>query len=296
MSLEQYQDWKPNQASRARLATIGKVLEEYAADGIVLTLRQLHYQLVSKNIIANTHREYKNLGELLSKARLAGLVDWDSIEDRVRRAVQWRSYESIQDCVRDAAEGFTLPRWADQPNYIELWCEKDALSSVLRPICSELFATFMVNRGHSSTSAMHDARERIESQRVDRIGNVRDVKIIYLGDFDPSGEDMVRDIRDRMAMFQVEDLEVIKLALNPDQVSRWKLPPNPVKASDSRTGRFKAKHGSKCYEVDAIPPKDLQKLVRRSIQDEMNMDLYEDTLQEEARLRAKLVKAVAGIK
>lgn len=293
---EQFMDWRPTSESASRLNTIKGILREYAADNITLTLRQLYYQLVSKAIIPNSHREYKRLGDLLSKARLAGLVDWDAIEDRVRRPVVWRSYDSIQQCAQEAAAGFALQRWKNQPEYVELWCEKDALSSVLEPICSELFATMMVNRGYSSSSAMYEARNRIERKRADEQGNDRDVHILYLGDFDPSGEDMVRDIRDRFEMFEVSDISVTKIALNPDQVAKWKLPPNPAKMSDSRAGKFVSEHGALSYEVDAIPPKELQKIVRREIEGHMDLDLYEEIKEEESRLETRLKKAVAGIK
>lgn len=299
---ERFSNWKPTPESSSRLETINAIIEDYANDNITLTLRQLYYQLVSKVIIPNEQREYKRLGELLSKARLAGLVDWEAIEDRSRKAVVWRSYDSIQQCVQEAAHGFTLPRWRDQRVYVELWCEKEALSSVIRPICDELFSTLMVNRGYSSTSAMYESRERIERKRFDLSGNPRDVHIIYLGDFDPSGEDMVRDIRDRFDTFGVKNLDVTKLALSFDQVSRWKLPPNPLKKnsagglSDSRGAGFRAKHGGSSYEVDAIPPKDLQKMVRKAIMDHMDMDLYRGIVAEEKILTEKLVKAVAGIK
>lgn len=292
---EAFIDWRPNARSRARLATIGGILKEYQADNITLTLRQLYYQLVSKDIIANDQREYQQLSVLLSKARLAGLVDWDCIEDRVRRAVEWQSYETVQECVDDAARSFALPRWADQPSYVELWCEKDALSSVLRPICDRLFATFMVNRGYSSSSAMYDAKNRIERLRKGKDGEARDVHVIYLGDFDPSGEDMVRDIRDRLATFGVEGIEVTKLALNPEQVAKWKLPPNPAKMKDSRAAAFVARHGKKSYEVDAIPPKDLQAMVKRAIESRMDLRKYRATLALEQLLRDELVKAVADI-
>ncbi len=293
---EKFWEWKPNTTSRARLGVIGGLVDEYRKDGISLTLRQLFYRLVAADIVPNTHREYKNLGELLSKARLAGLVDWEAIEDRVRRAVEWQSFDNIQQCARMAANGFTLQRWQDQPTYVELWCEKDALSSVIRPICDELFATLMVNRGYSSSSAMYEARQRIQRKRVAADGTVRDVKVIYLGDFDPSGEDMVRDIRDRLDTFNVQDVEVTKLALNLDQVKRWKLPHNSAKMSDSRAHGFVAKYGKKSYEVDAIPPRDLQKMVRSAIKEHMDMDLYNSIILREHVLRTKLIRAVTKIK
>jgi hypothetical protein len=293
---ERFIDWNPNRESKTRLAVVGGIVQGYADENITLTLRQLYYQLVAKAIIPNSQREYKRLGDLLSKARLAGLIDWDAIEDRARVPVVWRCYDSVQQCVEEAADGFALQRWKTQPEYVELWCEKDALSSVLRPICAELFVTLMVNRGYSSSSAMYESRNRIQRKRLDESGNEREVHVLYLGDFDPSGEDMVRDIRDRFEMFGVEDMSVTKVALNPDQVSRWKLPPNPAKMSDSRAAGFVEEHGGQSYEVDAIPPKDLQRLVRESIKGHMDMDLYREILGEEQALEAKLKKAIVGIR
>lgn len=289
---EGFIDWKPNAQSRARLDTITSILESPEYEGIKLTLRQTYYQLVSKDIIKNNLREYKRLGELLSKARLAGLIDWDIIEDRARKPAKmadWSSAASYCDPWQ-----FRLNRWLNQPVYVELWCEKDALSSVLAPITNDLHATLMVNRGYSSSSAMYAAKGRIEENAQDEDGAARPTHIIYLGDFDPSGEDMVRDIRDRMATFGV-DVEVTKLALNPDQIKKWKLPPNPAKMSDSRAAGFVAEHGKNSYEVDAIPPKELQKMVRRAISDHMDMGLYEEVKEREESIKTKIEEAVEGI-
>lgn len=285
MAKERFIDWKLTRESRERLEVIDGVLVEYGE--IRLTLRQLYYRLVSSNTIANNLREYKKLGNLLSKARLAGRIDWDIIEDRVRqadRAAEWGSAAEYCDPYQ-----FRLPRWKSQPNYVELWCEKDAISSVLEPITRELHCVLMVNRGYSSSSAMYDSRNRIQRNSGDKPSH-----IIYLGDFDPSGEDMVRDIRDRMEMFGV-DVSVTKLALNPDQVKKWRLPPNPAKMSDSRAAGFVGLHGSKSYEVDAIPPMDLQKMVRRAIVDLMDMRQYAKAVEEEGTIKEQIELAVAGI-
>lgn len=284
---EAFIDWNPNPESTQRLEQITAVLEEFDGDNIKLTLRQLFYQLVTKNIIPNQQRAYKQLGELLSKARLSGLIDWRIIEDRVRQAERSTEWDTIAEYC-DPWQ-FRLPRWSDQPNYVELWCEKDALSSVLAPITADLHAVLMVNRGYSSSSAMYESSKRIEKN-----ANGKPAHIIYLGDFDPSGEDMVRDIRDRMETFGC-DVDVVKLALNPDQVRRWKLPPNPAKMSDSRAAGFVDMHGSSSYEVDAIPPKDLQKMVRKSITDLMDMDAYEAIKAKEDELKDKLREAVEDL-
>lgn len=293
--LEEFIKWKPTYDSQERLRRIGEILAQYEKLGIRLTLRQLYYQLVSKNVVRNHQREYKRLGELLSNARMGGRLDWDIIEDRVRfpqRAGEWSSIESV---VYGAIGGFRLPRWGGQPNYVELWCEKDALSSVLAPIADDLHVVLMVNRGYSSTTAMYDAGKRILYH-----GQGRPVKILYLGDFDPSGEDMVRDIGERLRTFawprnqqKAVDIEVRKLALTLDQVNGFNLPPNPAKITDSRAAGFIAKNGESSYEVDALPPDVLMKLVRASIEELMDMKLYEGVKRaenlERERVRAALV-------
>lgn len=138
-----------------RIELINEIIEDYAAQDLALTLRQLYYQLVSRDVIPNQEREYKNLGKLLSDARLAGLVDWDAIEDRVRRPVQWAEFDEVQDCVDDAVRHFRLPRWNGQEEYVELWVEKDALANVLQPIAAKWHVTMMVNRGRERGSPRH---------------------------------------------------------------------------------------------------------------------------------------------
>ena len=131
------------------LAQTIKVVEEYGAQGYRLTLRQLYYQLVSQDIIPNLQREYSRLGRLLTQARMAGLVDWNIIEDRIRVPKMASEFEDIPDLVDAAIASYRRDRWAGQENYIEVWVEKDALSGVLEPITRKYHCHLMVNRGYS---------------------------------------------------------------------------------------------------------------------------------------------------
>ena len=49
-----------------------------------MTVRQIYYQLVARGHVENTVRSYDNVQALINNARLAGLLDWDSMEDRER--------------------------------------------------------------------------------------------------------------------------------------------------------------------------------------------------------------------
>ena len=81
---ESFIEQRFNAASVAMIETINSILDEYAAQGFRLSLRQLYYQLVARDFIPNTIRSYKNIGNLVSNARQAGHIDWDMIEDRIK--------------------------------------------------------------------------------------------------------------------------------------------------------------------------------------------------------------------
>lgn len=277
------------------ISRCGEIVNEYLQQGLRLTLRQLYYQLVTKNIIKNKERAYKNLSTLVSDARLAGLLDWNAIEDRIRVPVIPSEFSNLQDLVDAALYSYRLPRWETQENYIELWVEKDALAGVLRPLANQYHVPMMVNRGYSSQSAMYEASKRYLGQddsKVEKLGRV----ILYLGDFDPSGEDMVRDIGDRMMTFGCgAEFEIRKIALTLVQVKQYKPPPNPAKHEDPRSKEFIAKYGASSWEVDAINPKELTRIIKKEIERFIDKDAMRIILEKENDDKMKLAKAVEEI-
>ena len=279
MSREAFIDVNFRQASLELLSTANEVIRRYQRQGLRLTLRQLYYQLVSQNVISNTERSYENLGNLLSRGRLAGYVDWDAIEDRIRRPLMITEWSSPEHIMRAVMYGYKLPRWKNQDQYVELWVEKDALAGVLQPITEEYHVTLMVNRGYSSQSAMKEAAERLQKAAE----NGKELVILYIGDMDPSGEDMVRDVGDRLELLtHGESIEVIKLAITPEHIAQYNPPPNPTKLSDSRAAKFIAKFGNSSYEADALPPDVLAQIVRDALSEYVNQDAWDEISDKEA--------------
>ncbi len=275
-----------------KAATIKKaneIVEDYQRQGYKLTLRQLYYQFVSQDLIPNSERSYKNLGTAVSEGRLAGLIDWDAIEDRVRVPKAAGEWENVEQLVESAVSAYRLPRWAGQENYVELWVEKDALAGVLWPIAYQNHVTLMVNRGYSSQSAMYEAANRF----IER-GDAKRSHLLYLGDHDPSGEDMVRDVADRLKMFGAR-VNVKKLALTMEQVEEHEPPPNPAKLSDSRAANYVAQHGSSSWEVDALPPDVLSRLILDAIKNLVDQDMVDEVIERENKDKAALKKAAAKI-
>lgn len=287
MALEKFRDHRFGDDIQILVDECNGIIADYLGQGLRLTLRQLYYQLVTRNIIPNEERSYKRLSALLSDARLAGLVDWDAIEDRVRVPRRPPEWDGLEQLVEAALHGYRLPRWEGQPKYVELWVEKDALAGVLAPLASEFHVVMMVNRGYSSQSAMYEAAARFKVAAAED----KDLVLFYLGDHDPSGEDMVRDVRDRLAMFGA-DVEVVKLALTMEQVKTYGPPPNPAKTTDPRAGAYIAEHGGRSWEVDALRPDVLAGVIRRAFKSVLVKSRMDAVIRREHNDRARLWDAV----
>lgn len=245
-----------------------EIIEEYKAQGLRMSLRQLYYQFVSKNLIANSDKSYDRLASIISDARLAGLVDWSAIEDRGRVPVVPAEWENVASIMESAISSYRKQRWRTQSKVVELWVEKQALAGVLEPLASEFHVVLSVNKGYSSSSAMYEAAGRISRASTHYSARAKQAYVLYLGDHDPSGEDMVRDIDDRLNLFRdpgVPSIIVEKLALTRSQIDEYEPPPNPAKSSDSRFKKYEERHGDESWEVDALPPNVLQQIIRDRI-------------------------------
>lgn len=262
--------------NQQQLIIINQIIEEYAKEGYKLTLRQLYYQLVSRDIIPNRVQEYAKLSNLLVKGRMAGVVDWEAIEDRIRVPFLPYWVHGVDDAIKDTISHYRLNRQDGQKVYIELWVEKDALSGVLKRITSYYHINLMVNRGYSSCTAMHDAYKRLKRYEDNGIETV----ILYLGDHDPSGLDMVRDIRERLEEFGVTP-EVRPIGLTKEQVKKYNPPPNPAKITDPRAKWYIEEYGNKSWEVDALNPKVLHKLVEKNVEGLIDMDVFQEKIDQE---------------
>jgi hypothetical protein len=277
-------------ASRVLIAHANEIVADLHARGFTLTLRQLYYQLVSRNVIPNRARAYKNLSAVVNDARWAGTMDVDALEDRLRRPVTPTDFENLNELVKAALASYRLPRWRGQSVYVEVWCEKDALSSVLEPVAQEFHITFMSNRGYSSFSAMHEAAQRLQTAAQED----KAVQILYLGDHDPSGKDMVRDIASRLRRFNC-DLDVRALALTKPQVLQYRLPPQPAKDTDARYDAYAAEHGTDVWELDALPPDALVGLVRSALAALVDRPALQAVLTQERRDKQRLQAAVKSL-
>jgi hypothetical protein len=272
--------------NEAMIALINQILSIYNAQGFRLSLRQLYYQLVARGHIPNDQRTYKNIGNLVSNARQAGRIDWYMIEDRGRDTMRRGHWDSPAQIVEAAARQFTIDKWDDQPYHIEVMVEKDALSGVLEPICHELDIAITANKGYSSSSTMYDIGKRLYREHTI---NRKKITVIYLGDHDPSGIDMTRDVQERLAMYsRLDCIEVIRLALNWNQIELWRPPENPAKETDARFEGYAKKFGTKSWELDAVEPAQMATIIRQAVETRRDDRKWAAALARETDMKAEL--------
>lgn len=296
------------QASLAIIKHAVSICEEYQRQGYDLTLRQLFYQFVSRDLLPNTQASYSRLGDIINDARMAGLLDWDFIVDRTRNLRTLSHWDDPKDIIASAASSFRNDKWGDQPNRVEVWIEKDALVGVLEAACEPMDVAYFSCRGYTSASEIWSAAQRLRGY----IETGQRAVILHLGDHDPSGIDMTRDIIERLWLFIATDLhqgrgdaeplnrdaaieltdnalEIRRIALNMDQVRQYDPPPNPAKFTDARYKKYVETHGRSCWELDALPPDVLVRLIQNEIRGQRDEGLWEAATEAE-KIQKKLLR------
>lgn len=268
----------------AIIETANEIIDDYAADGYTLTLRQLYYQFVARNLIENTERSYKKLGNHITKGRMAGLVSWRAIEDRTRSAkVPWFQ-ESEEDVLSGIEYGISFDQWARQEHYVEVWVEKEALSAVVARPCDALDVAHLACKGYLSASEAWRSGMRFLKAANDG----KKCVLFHLGDHDPSGIDMTRDNGDRLDIFAEFNVRVERLALNMDQVEQYNPPSNPTKITDSRAAGYLERFGHTSWELDALEPKVIDDLVTNAIEPLIDRDIWNEVFEEEQEAKHAL--------
>jgi len=251
-----------------------------------ITIRQLYYEMVTKNIIANNLKEYKKFVKLMTYARENYIIPYNNIVDSTRGLDTPIQFDHLKNLRHVCLTNYKLKRWEDQEYYIEVWVEKDAMASTLLDISQKYCVPFMSNRGYSSTTAMHDANRRFKYQIFKR---KKQCKIIYLGDHDPSGLDMDNDIMERV--LDVNHHEVLeRIALTKQQIDDYNLPPNPAKLDDPRAKSYISTYGEDSWELEAYPIKELRELLEDKLRSYIEFSKYNRVLDHEKLDKGKIMK------
>jgi hypothetical protein len=266
----------PKKFNASTLELIGKInqiVDDYEAQGFSLTVRQIHYQFVSRDWLPNTASTYNRLQSAINDGRLAGLISWTAIEDRGRALMGLGHYTSPSQAIARARASYRTDLWADQPWRPEVWVEKQALEGVIGSICNELRLDYYACKGYNSQSMAWEAGQRF----ADYTRKGQRVIVFHLGDHDPSGVDMTRDNQERLSMFTGVPIIVQRLALTLSQIDEYEPPPNYLKEiggrhSDSRAASYMEmmedvgrEDVDSSWELDALDPPVIHDLIRDAV-------------------------------
>jgi 5S rRNA maturation endonuclease (ribonuclease M5) len=254
-----------------------------------MTLRQTYYQLVAKHIIDNNKNEYQKLSNAMVWARQQELIPWEWIEDRTRQPRQTYMWSDLTDFFETVKSAYRKDVWASQENYIVVWVEKDALSGIFQRIVNAYGVTLIVGRGYNSWSVKKELADMFRAYGKEPV-------ILYFGDFDPSGEDIYRDIEESFGFFQTSLKKIEKVSLTKNDIDKYNLPADFAKKSDTRTKKFIAKNGDMSVELDALPVDILREKIKNGIEKYLDMEKFKITLGEQSQEQQRIQEFLKGRK
>jgi hypothetical protein len=167
--------------------------------------------------------------------------------------------------------------WYNQPEYVEVWIEKQALGPTFETFLKDRHVNIVVNKGYSSLTFLHENCVRLGDKLLEY--EPENVHVLYFGDWDPSGEDMDRYIKDTFDFFDVDSDIFERVSITPKQIQEYNLPTRPLKAGDSRMNGFEEIHGDRATELDAflaVNADAFEKMVQDSVDNYYDQDIYDD--------------------
>ena len=285
-----YAPWNPQAQSIPLLDEINHQLDLWS-DLWPLTARQIFYGLIGRGVIEKTETRYNRVTEILNLGRRSGRVSWDAIRDDGARFFEPSHFDSVGSfwrSVESSAGGFRLPRQAEQEQHIEVWCEAAGMVPQLQKVAFPYGVGVATSGGFDSTTSKYLSAQRFLARDVPTV-------VLHVGDLDPSGCSIVDSVAEDVEAFCSEEkqghVEFRRRAVTLDQVAELGLQTAPAKKSDRRGEQMDA-----TVQAEAIPPAVLAQIVRDGIEELLNHDVQEATLEREEAERESLTEDVATIR
>ncbi|PXY70922.1 MAG: hypothetical protein CXX83_01615 [Methanobacteriota archaeon] len=279
MTKEQFEDRRFAAKTAKVIEQANAIMEEYGGDQ--LTLRQLFYQFVARDLLDNTMRNYKKLGDIIRNGRMAGLISWDLVQDRTRGLTGYGGgSDSPASAIRTASYSYKERLWETQPVKVEVWVEKEALTGVLTDPAYEHRLWYFATKGYPSISSLKEAADRYKRQ--ERRGE--STVILYFSDHDPEGLHMPQQVGEMLEQFGVTNVEIRRMGLTMEQIEEHSPPPSAAKAGSSRVDWYQEETGtSQAWELDALKPAVIQQLIDTEVREIRDDDLWLEAKQKESR-------------
>ena len=270
------------QKTLKRIEAINSILNEYADQGYQMTIRQLYYQMVSREIIPFDNREYDKLITLVAKGRDAGLIDWTHIVDRSRDAYQVPIFNSVSEALQQAADDYHINIWDGMPIKPVIWFEKAGLSQIIGQVAAKYNLEYMSTRGENSLTWLHEVTQQ------------QDVVILYLGDHDAHGVQISDGMVAKVKMYSDGAVDFKRIGISLKQGEEIQAPKIPLKDVSNLSFDYRKRFGCEYgYEIDAFNPKQLSQLIDDEVTTLIGgSPTFEANLQKQAYQREEILQEV----
>jgi hypothetical protein len=265
------------------------------------SVRHYYYQLANAGLLKTWPKRYKTsadnaydwVSRLLVNARENGRLGWNVVTDDGRRASSYYHSEPLREYIEGIGDSYyTVNIWRGQASRVEIWTEKDGLYDVLNAVARRYGVVVNVSKGYSSASIKHDAavkyRERLKEEE-------QTTTLLYVGDLDPSGVDIERDLYETMRRYGYRGTPPVRVALKPEHVAGLPIEARQdLKSGDSRTPKFKLDYPQLDYgyQIEALPGRRLNELVELAIQAHMDIDAFNEAVRLTLAVREWLTERV----
>jgi hypothetical protein len=245
--------------ARASLDLIA-AMRDIAEEVRPVTGRGIGYKLFTRGLISSmSTNDMQKVYRLLRVAREQGTIPWDWIVDETRELERVSAWSNPEEYATTVSRSYRRDFWDQQPYRVEVWSEKGTVRGVLKPVLHQYAVGFRVQHGFSSATAVHDDADDTDG---------RELIILYVGDFDPSGMYMSeQDLPQRLREYGGDHIKFRRVALTPSQVQSLPSFSAADKNKDPRHRWFTQHHGNKCWELDAMDPRDLRDCVEGAIRE-----------------------------
>ncbi len=308
MTCIKYSNYRAGERELKIIAQANYIIEEFDKQGFSMTVRQIHYEFVARGWMndwwpegpdkANSTKSYNRLKSILSRARMGGMISWTAIEDRGRPTYGTPFVESPAEAMKQARAEYALDLWHDQPFRPLVLVEKDGQLGVIGRVCREMRIDYASCHGYGSQSSLWRLGQKLHNYVMKGQRPI----IFHLGDHDPSGLDMTRDNQEKLSLFAGTQIQLVRLALNMEQIEKYNPPPNPLKRdeitgrlTDSRAASYRAKHGDESYELESLKPTVSAGAVRDAVIKVRDERKWATALAEEAEDKDRLDRIIEGL-
>lgn len=233
-----------------------------------VTGRGIGYKLFTSQLSPDmSTKSMAKVYRLLKEAREEGIIPWDWIVDETRELERRSSWGDPAAFVATVRRSYRRDFWLQQPVRIEVWSEKGTVRGVLAPVLDQYGVGFRVLHGFNSATSVHD---------ISQDGDGRKLIALYAGDYDCSGMCMSEvDLPKRLEKYGGDHVDLRRIALRRDQLRNLPSFPASDKIKDPRYPWFVQNYGDTCWELDAMDPRDLRRLVENAIRAEIDWEAWE---------------------